>query len=84
MLVAIGMGCANPPQEVEEGCGMSGDTKVRPGDEVELAYILYLIRIDLEREGGREGGRDRGREGKGWRHGGRIGRYEKAYYLNVM
>ena len=59
MLVTIGMGCADTPQEVEEGRGMAGDAKVRPGDKVKLTYSLHLIGIDL----GKEGGRERRREG---------------------
>ena len=72
LLVAVWMGSADPPQEVEEGRGMAGDAKVWPRDEVELTHFLCLIILGLW-EGGREGRREGGREGgEGGREGGRT------------
>ena len=34
-------------QEVEEGRGMPGHAKVRPGDEVVLAHVPRLFRVHL-------------------------------------
>ena len=41
--VSVLVEVADPTQEVKEGRGMSGNSKIRPGDEVEQANLLRLI-----------------------------------------
>ena len=37
----------DPPQEIEQGGGVMGDTKVRPRGEVELTHLPHLLRVHL-------------------------------------
>ena len=46
--IAIGVGVADPSQEVEQGGGVTGNTKIRPGDEMELTNLSHLFRLHLK------------------------------------
>ena len=47
LLVAVGVRVTNPPQEVEQGGEVTGDTKVWPRGEVELTHLPHLLRVHL-------------------------------------
>ena len=47
LLVAVGVRVTDSPQEVEQGGGVTGDTKVRPRGEVELTHLPHLLRVHL-------------------------------------
>ena len=43
LLIAVGMGVSDPPQEVEQGGGVTGDSEIRPRDEVELPDFSHFL-----------------------------------------